>query len=234
MSGTLLITGASRGIGLETARLLAANPEGFDEIVLVARDTPYFAKAVEDLRAAAPGKSIRAVEADLSDPLVVDSVFDRLDTMGVRLNTLVNNAGFTKPASINETQLEDFELTMRVNLYSPFKLVQLAILRGHPLRQIVNIASTAGINGRSGWLSYSASKAAMIAMSEVLRDELRPYGIDVICLSPGRCATDLRKTLAPNEDPTTIMQPQQVAQVIEMMTSDVGKLLLSQNLVVRT
>lgn len=234
MSKTLLITGASRGIGLETARLLAMTEGGFDTIVLVARDTPYFAEAVAELQAAASDKAIHAIPADLSDPMVVDSVFDRMDALGVRLTTLVNNAGFTKPASINETRLEDFDLTMRVNLYSPFKLVQLALIRNHPLAQIVNIASTAGMNGRSGWLSYSASKAAMIAMSEVLRDELRPYGVDVICLSPGRCATDLRKQLAPNEDPSTIMQPSQVAQVIQMMTSDVGKLLMSQNLVVRT
>lgn len=234
MSNTLLITGASRGIGLETARLLAMAKGGFDTIVLVARDTPYFAEAVAELQAAAPGKTIHALPADLSNPLVVDNLFDWLDEKGIRITTLVNNAGFTKPASVNETRLEDFELTMRVNLYSPFRLVQLALIRNHPLAQIVNIASTAGMNGRSGWLSYSASKAAMIAMSEVLRDELQPYGIDVICLSPGRCATDLRKQLAPNEDPSTIMQPYQVAQVIQMMTSDVGKLLMSQNLVVRT
>lgn len=71
-------------------------------------------------------------------------------------------------------------------------------------------------------------------MSEVMRDELAPYGVDVVCLSPGRCATDLRKTLAPDEDPTTIMQPEQVADVIAMMSSPTGKMLLSENLVVRT
>ena len=71
-------------------------------------------------------------------------------------------------------------------------------------------------------------------MSEVLRDELTPFGIKVICLSPGRCATDLRRTLAPDEDPSTIMQPSQVADVIKVMTSPVGDLLQTQNLVVRT
>ena len=74
----------------------------------------------------------------------------------------------------------------------------------------------------------------MINMSEVLREELKPEGIEVTCLSPGRCATDLRKTLAPDEDPSTIMQPEQVAGVIKLMTSDLGKLLHSINLVVRT
>lgn len=128
----------------------------------------------------------------------------------------------------------DFETTMQINLYAPFRLIQAALHRQHPLKSIINIASTAGINGRSGWLSYSASKAAMINMSEVLRDELRPYGISVVCLSPGRCATDLRRTLAPDEDPSTIMQPSEVADVVRLMLSNTGRLLLSQNLVVRT
>jgi short-subunit dehydrogenase len=234
MKSTILITGASRGIGFETAKLLASKENDFDNIVLVARDTDYFHIATEGIRRTSLDKNIYSIPADLSDPQSVVTVFDQLELAGLKINSLINNAGFTKPASVNEMSLEDFDLTMRVNVYSPFQFIQLALCRSHPLRQIVNIASTAGIKGRAGWLSYSASKAAMIAMSEVLRDELRPYGVDLICLSPGRCATDLRKRLAPSEDPTEIMQPAQVAEVISMMTTDVGKLLLNQNLVVRS
>ncbi|MBO0889618.1 MAG: SDR family oxidoreductase, partial [Acidothermales bacterium] len=105
---------------------------------------------------------------------------------------------------------------------------------GNKFELIVNIASTAGINGRSGWLTYSASKAAVINMSEVMREELSSmYGTRVVCISPGRTATDLRRTLAPEEDPTTIMQPEHVAAVIEMLASEVGRFVDSQNIVVR-
>ena len=97
----------------------------------------------------------------------------------------------------------------------------------------MNIASTAGINGRSGWLTYSASKAAMIAMSQVMKEELAIYGTRVVTISPGRCATALRRTLAPDEDPSTIMQPEDVAGVIELLASDHGRFVDSQNLVVR-
>jgi 3-oxoacyl-[acyl-carrier protein] reductase len=70
-------------------------------------------------------------------------------------------------------------------------------------------------------------------MSEVMKEELAIYGTRVVCISPGRCATDLRRTLAPDEDPTTIMQPEDVARVIAMLASDVGRFVDSQNLVVR-
>lgn len=234
MTTAVLISGASRGIGLETAKILAQADSPFDCIVMVARQSADFSRAYDDVSAKAGNIRVVAIPADLSHPEIVEDVYDRLAAEGISITTIINNAGFTKPASINESTLEDFELTMRVNLYSPFKLIQQALHRGHPLDTIINIASTAGITGRSGWLTYSASKAAMINMSEVLRDELKPYGIDVICLSPGRCATDLRRKLAPAEDPSTIMQPSQVASIIKLMTSAAGKLLMAQNLVVRT
>ena len=234
MTKAVLITGASRGIGFETAKLLAGSKNAVSTLALVARDTAKFDAALAELRSISNGCQIVGIRADLSDPSVVDTIYQQLDQNGIRLSTIINNAGFTKPASINETEMDDFETTMRTNLYSPFRIIQLALRKNHPLEQIVNIASTAGMNGRAGWLTYSASKSAMINMSEVLRSELAPYGIDVICLSPGRCATDLRKTLAPEEDPETIMQPKQVAEIIKLMISETGQLLHSQNLVVRT
>lgn len=228
-----MITGASRGIGRATALALSSADSSFGRLVLVGRPSDKFEQTLKEVRFNAANKEIVAIEADLTKPDVAEDIFDTIDDRDIEIHAIVNNAGFTKPASINETRLDDFELTMRVNLYSPFRIIQTAIRRNHPLKKIINIASTAGMNGRAGWLSYSASKAAMINMSEVLREELKPYNIDVTCLSPGRCATDLRKTLAPDEDPSSIMQPQQVADIIKMMTSPTGELLHSQNLVVR-
>lgn len=231
---TILITGASRGIGRATTLALSQADASFERLVLVGRASPAFEKTVAEANAAAAGKDIVTIEADLDRPELVTEIFAQLDAQGIKLHAIVNNAGFTKPASLNETRQDDFERTMRINVYSPFRIIQAAVVQNHPLKQILNVASTAGMNGRAGWLSYSVSKAAMINMSEVLRDELKPYGIEVICLSPGRCATDLRRALAPNEDPSTIMQPEQVADIIKFMMSDPGKLLHSQNLVVRT
>ena len=104
---------------------------------------------------------------------------------------------------------------------------------GNTFRFVLNVASTAGITGRAGWLTYSSSKAAVIAMSTVMKEELAIYGTRVACISPGRCATALRKQLAPDEDPSTIMQPEDVADVVAMLASESGRLVDSQNLVVR-
>jgi 3-oxoacyl-[acyl-carrier protein] reductase len=150
-----------------------------------------------------------------------------------RIHVVVNNAGYTNPVPLQQVDMEDFEKTIEVNLYGPFTVVQTLLNSGNVFELIVNIASTAGINGRSGWLTYSASKAAVINMSQVMREELAIYGTRVVCLSPGRTATALRRTLAPDEDPSTIMQPEHVAKVIETFASPVGRFIDSENIVVR-
>jgi len=233
MTQTVMITGASRGIGKAIcARLI--DKSSVKELVMVARDDEKLSETIDQLRINSNQVKITPVISDLDNPNEVDKIYDTIERENVNIDTIINNAGYAEPKSINETTLEDFEKTMRVNLYSPFKIIQAAILRNQPLKQVLNIASTAGISGRPGWVTYSASKAAMINMSEVMREEFKPYDIDVICISPGRCATDLRKRLAPDEDPKTIMQPEQVASVVQYLLSEPGALLMSQNLVVRT
>ena len=99
--------------------------------------------------------------------------------------------------------------------------------------KILNVASTAGVTSRPGWLAYAASKAAVISISNTLTDELAEYGIKVYSISPGRCATELRRKLAPEEDPSTIMQPEDVAEVVATLMRDDETCLDGQNLIVR-
>ena len=105
MTRTILISGASRGIGLETSRLLAAKDSAFDQVVMIARDSDDFSAAVAELQADKSNKEVIAIPADLSDPDMVDVIYDELDKRDVRVSTILNNAGFTKPASVNETKL---------------------------------------------------------------------------------------------------------------------------------
>lgn len=230
---SILITGGSKGIGYYTAE--AALKNGASKVIIVARDSEAFSKAEFKLRKLA-GKNERVlcIRADLSSLNGPALIIQHLLSSGIKVNHLINNAGYTKPAPIYETDISDFKTTINVNVYAPFLLIKDLVRMNVGLKTIINIASTAGIQGRPGWLTYSASKAALIAMSETLRAELAPDGIKVVCLSPGRCATDLRKTLAPNEDPSTIMQPSQVADVLMMYLSDLGRLIDSENIVVRT
>ena len=232
MTRTALITGASRGIGRATALTFAASANPFDVIGVVARESEDFRATVADIRATFGGELV-VYSADLSDRnAVLDLARAAYQDLG-EVSVLVNNAGYTNPVAIHQIEFADFERTMAVNLYAPFTLIQELLRRGNSFEAIVNLASTAGIKGRSGWLTYSASKAAVINMSDVLREELSIYGTRVICISPGRTATDLRVRLAPGEDPATIMQPEHVATVIDVMLQPVGEFIDSENLVVR-
>lgn len=231
---SLLVTGASRGIGLETVRRFLEHDVRLGKVFLLARASEDFDAAVAELRDLAPAHvELVPYAVDLGDRQAVIDVVEAIATEHGNVDVLVNNAGYTKPVPLQQIDFADFERTMAVNLYAPFTFVQELLRHGNRFELIVNIASTAGMNGRSGWLTYSASKAAVINMSEVMREELAIYGTRVVCISPGRTATALRRVLAPDEDPSTIMQPQDVAAVIEMLASPVGRFVDSANLVVR-
>lgn len=233
MIKTVLVTGASRGIGASIVKKLLLEKNSIERVVMVARDTSHYKQFHEELKKINSEKEIITLYADVGNTNEILAVCEQLKKMDVFIDAVINNAGYTNPQSVNEITEEVFLHTLKVNLLGPFLLIQTLIKQQQNIGLIINMASTAGINGRPGWLTYSASKAAVISMSEVMREELKPYGTRVVCLSPGRCATDLRRTLAPEEDLTTIMQPEHVADVVAIMCSDLGKLIDSQNIVIR-
>ncbi len=230
---TIMITGASRGIGFATAKAFAEVDAEFDNIVLVARDSERLEKAGEVVSRIAGNKTVIMIASDLGIRGFQKELFDRIEAEDLSLTTILNNAGYTAPCPFNEITDEDLDLTLQINVKAPLLIVREARLRGHPLDYIVNIASTAGLNGRSEWATYSASKAAILAASESMGEEFRKEGTEVLRISPGRCATDLRKRLAPDEDPSTIMQPEEVADGLRYLLSDQGKIVRHQNLIFR-
>ncbi|MQA04426.1 MAG: SDR family NAD(P)-dependent oxidoreductase [Streptosporangiales bacterium] len=230
----MLVTGASKGIGRATVRRFFAAPDGATEFILLARKSDDFDELVQELESDNPHeKRVYRYDIDLADREALIELAAEIMRKHQRVDLVVNNAGYTDPKAIQQIDFTSFERTMAVNLYAPFTIVQELLRHGNTFELIVNIASTAGLGGRPGWLTYSASKSALITMSEVMKEELKIFGTRVCCISPGRCATDLRRTLAPDEDPTTIMQPEHVAGVIEMLASEAGPYVDSQNLVVR-
>ena len=228
---TCIITGIGSGIGKATAIKLAQR-NYFDGYALIGRNDADMLATKQAMSAYA--SNIKIFKIDLSFPeQIPDVVRNVYDTMG-EIDCLLNIAGYTDPKSLLTTTLESFELTYKVNVYAPFMFMRECVKY---MRQrggkILNVASTAGMTPRPGWLSYASSKAALISMSETLTAELSEYGIMVYCVSPGRCATKLRRRLAPDEDPTTIMQPEEVAEVICNLVDPNERCLDGQNIVIR-
>ncbi|MCL1044129.1 SDR family oxidoreductase [Shewanella electrodiphila] len=225
-----MVTGASKGIGAAVSYMLAE--ENISELILVARASQEFNDLKTELKKNTK-ISVHCYEVDLLQQNEVNDFIANVISSFKNVDILINNAGLTIPKTIFESSLEELMSTMQVNLYTPFQLIQSLLKSGNKFQHIVNIASTAGIKGRAGWSTYSSSKAALTAFSESLREELLPLGTRVSCISPGRCATSLRRVLAPNEDQSTIMQPEDVANVIKLLLSDVGHFIDSENMVVR-
>jgi 3-oxoacyl-[acyl-carrier protein] reductase len=213
---TVIITGASRGIGRAITESLVHSSEAcqMQKMVLIARNQKKLDEVASSLRLKEPSIDISGESFDLE---LVDLIPDLIDKIALTLTgnvLLINNAGYTLPASVLETDNQNLLKTFSVNVFSPIILVRELLRARAGLKTIINIASTAGMSPRPGWLSYASSKAALINASLTMYEELLPYGIDVYCLSPGRCATDLRATLAPDEDQSKIMQPEEVANVV--------------------
>lgn len=229
--GTCIITGSGSGIGKATAIKLA-QCQYFDSYALVGRNDADLQATMDKM--VPYGAEVKLFNIDLAYPeRIPELVASVNDTMG-GIDCLLNIAGYTDPKSLLTTTLDSFDLTYRVNVYAPFMFMRESVKY---MRQkggkILNVASTAGMTPRPGWLSYASSKAALISMSETLTAELSEYGIMVYCVSPGRCATKLRKRLAPDEDPTTIMQPEEVAEVICNLVNPNECCLDGQNIVIR-
>jgi len=229
---TILITGASKGIGLGITKVLMEDTKQKYRFILIARDSKDFDLVLKKLRSKYKNEII-SFKCDLGNSSDLDNTMKKIIALNYSIDLLVNNAGYTNPKSFLDVEVDDFRHTFEVNVISPFKIIQKLFETGNHVKTIVNLASTSGIGPRPGWLTYATSKAAMISMSDTLREELHIFGTNVICISPGRCATALRKTLAPEEDPTSIMQPEDVAEVVKFLISDTGKFITSQNLIIR-
>lgn len=230
---TCIITGVGSGIGKATALKLATKGY-YSHFALIGRNDADMHETQTEMQKYLPEGSTRLYHIDLAYPERIPELVEKIDAEMGDIEALLNIAGYTDPQPLLTTTLESFELTYKVNVYAPFMFMRECVKY---MRQrggkILNVASTAGMTPRPGWLSYASSKSAVISMSETLTAELSEYGIMVYCVSPGRCATKLRRRLAPDEDPTTIMQPEEVADVICDLVNPKEHCLDGQNIVIR-
>lgn len=230
---TCIITGGSDGIGKAVAFQLSKT-KFFDAYILLGRNESSTRETIKIMKKNSNELIIDFFYIDFSRPEDIPQVIEQIAEVFQNIVCLLNIAGYTDPQPLLSTSLESFEYTYKVNVFSPFMLIKecTRFMKSNG-GKIINIASTAGMSPRPGWLSYASSKAAIISMSQTLTAELAEYGIKVYCLSPGRCATKLRRRLAPDEEPSTIMQPEDVAEVICHLASPEEQCLDGQNIVIR-
>jgi len=185
---TVLITGASSGIGLELAKCFAADG---CRLILVARNTPALEKLAEELRRKSKIEAI-VLTADLSLPETPKQIFEKLSAQKISVDVLVNNAGFGAIGIFTQLPLERQSEMIQVNVTALTGLTRL-FLPGMIQRKrggILNVGSVAGFVPGPGMAVYYATKAFVLSFTEALSAELEGTGVKVTALCPGPTPTN--------------------------------------------
>ena len=188
---TVLITGASSGIGLELAKCFARDGS---RLVLVARSTSALETLASELRHAHK-IDVRVLTADLAEPGTPERLFAELKTAGVEVDVLVNNAGFGAHGLFHELPLSAQIDMVQVNVNALVHLTGLFLpgMVGRRRGGVMNIASTAAFQSGPRMAIYYATKAFVLSFSEALGEELRGSGVTVTTVCPGPTRTNFGK-----------------------------------------
>jgi len=205
MPGSALVTGGSSGIGLAIARML--RDEGF-ELTLVSRRPERIEAAAAELGAA-------SIAADVSEAEECERIVaEHRDRFG-RLDVLVNSAGIGIGGRIEDLPAKHHDLQLAVNLRGLFLVTQAAIpLLRESRGWIVNLASIAGTLPTPGLATYGATKAAVIALTRSLNEELDGDGVRAIALCPGFVDTPMAQWSG--IEPAEMIRPEDCAEVVRM------------------
>ncbi|MBP1558070.1 MAG: 3-oxoacyl-ACP reductase FabG [Oscillospiraceae bacterium] len=190
---TVLITGASRGIGAAAARLFAE--QGWD--VALGYQTKKAEAEALAAQLAALGVRAMAVGADVADAAQVDAMFAAVEGQLGPVDVLVNNAGIAQIGLFTDLTEEQWDRVMDVNckgVYLCCRRALPAMIAAHR-GSIINLSSMWGQVGASCEVAYSAAKAAVIGLTKALAKEVGPSGIRVNCVAPGVIATDMNAAL---------------------------------------
>jgi NAD(P)-dependent dehydrogenase (short-subunit alcohol dehydrogenase family) len=185
----ILITGASRGIGYEIVKHLAASSS--HKIIAVSRDIVNLQK----LQAECGSGSILTVPFDIANGSLPE-LFTIIKANVSSLDVLINNAGALVNKPFNEITSEELHYVYNVNVFAPFRLIQslLPLMGNDRPSHIVNISSMGGFQGSAkfpGLTAYSSSKAAIASLSECLAEELKDRNIRVNSLALGAAQTEM-------------------------------------------
>ena len=188
-----LVTGASRGIGREIAKTLAAN--GAFVIVNYNGSKEAAEETVAEIEANG-GKAV-CVQCNVAEYELCGQMIDTLIKEYGHLDILVNNAGITRDGLLMRMSEEDFDAVVQTNLKGCFNTIRHAsrYLIKQRAGKIINISSVSGILGNAGQANYSASKAGIIGLTKAVARELASRGINVNAVAPGFVETEMTAAL---------------------------------------
>ena len=201
---SIIITGASRGIGLEIAE----------------RWNKYNSNKDGNLKLHWEISKTRGTDVT-NYKNIKDEIYNffKID----KPIALINNAGIIELGNILELSMESWRKQFDVNINGMFncsKTYAKACIKNKVKGKIINICSTAGLGARTGYSAYAASKAAAINFSLSLSKELKQYGIKVYCICPGAVDTDMRHYINPDDDFENMMKPCDVANFVIDLIED--------------
>jgi len=219
----VLITGGSRGLGSALGLALA---RAGARVVLVARHADELDQVVAAIRAA--GGEAHAVVADVADKDATAAIAGQAAAAVGPIDVLINNASTLGPVPLRlllDTDCEDLERALAVNLVGPFRLTKAVagtmVLRGGGT--IINVTSDAATEAYERWGAYGASKAALEQLGRVWAAELAGTGVRVINVDPGEMDTRMHADAIPDADRAALADPARVAaEIVALLQVDPG------------
>lgn len=205
-----LITGASRGIGLALARVLAR--AGY-ALVITGRDAARLKASAQELKESRA--EVTALACDVRDAKAVERLFVEIRRNHQAIDVLINNAGVAHaPASVETLGVEAWQEVIDVNLTGTFLITRAALPLMRTGGTIVNNLSIAATRVFTGMSAYNASKAGALAFTNVLREELRKKGIRVLALLPGATDTEIWQQFWPDAPRERMISTESVAEAV--------------------
>ena len=210
MNRIIVITGASRGLGLALAKRFVASG---DTVFGISRTRKYWSAA----KKAVPADHFKLLAGDITSEKTVKALLAEIKRRAGRIDILINNAGYCAPlARVEKISLKEFREHFRQNLDTTFLMCKYAIpvMKKQARALIMNVSSMAGTRAVPRLVSYSAAKFGVLALSQAIAKENSETGLRCITICPGGMNTEMRRELFGMEDAMHQQTPEFVSGIM--------------------